>query len=544
MPAGFLLFFLLLFLQFPLSGSLPGDLDTWFYLSWFNDALQRLMHFITGTPDYYYLYPDIRAYLQSEPSFGSITIYGILKLFVSSDLWAYYLFMVLVFTSNACATFWLARKLEMTALAAILAAFIMSACNFGFALMDNQNAVTFAPMIMGFAHIIQFLNTSRHKHLYLLGVWGGLQIFFSTYIFIYTVTIAAIWFLIYWKHWLNKAHLFAVAKGALLNVVLISPYIYWYILGDNIHEPQNLTLKLKSLEYLSLEPRHFIQPLKNNLFYGRLGEDKDYFGFTFNAASIGLIAYVLAILGLLYKPKYRWALVATWLVGFFVAIGPYIYWGESKIPMPLYFVTLLAQKLILVNHTARFYSISVLIVGLLAGYGFMQLTQKVKLKPVLLLGIVLVLFLGENIPMPFEKFDSAVNMKPETDYTKWMQTITGDVVINLPSGPALDNSKEYTAFCKREYIYCYWQLPFDVYVANGFGRPPDNVKRFKHWAARIDQGNNIDSLLSYVEIDWIAYHPQMFMDGIEDDIKPFLDTTHQLEPVSATDELVVYKVKR
>jgi hypothetical protein len=163
-------------------------------------------------------------------------------------------------------------------MAAIVAATIMSACNFGFALMDNQNAIVFAPMIFGFAHIIQFLSTAKHKHLYLLAFWGGIQIFFSTYIFIYTVLIAAIWFLIYWKSWLNKAHLPAILAAIALVVLLISPYMYWYILGDNVYEPHDLTIKLKSLEYLSLEPRHFIQPLKNNLLYHRIGEDKNYYG--------------------------------------------------------------------------------------------------------------------------------------------------------------------------------------------------------------------------------------------------------------------------
>lgn len=542
-PTGFLLFFLLLFLQFPVSGSLPGDVDTWFYVSWFNDALQRLAHFISGTTDYYYLYPDVGAYLQSEPSFGSVAMYGIIKLFLHSDLWAYYFFIVLVFTTNAWATYWLGRKLELNLWAAVLAAMIMSACNFSFALMDNQNAIVFAPMILAFAQIVQFLNTGRQKHLYLLALWGGLQIFFSSYIFIYTVTIAIIWMLWNWRIWLNKEHMLAVLKGALLAVVIISPYIYFYILSNNLHEPQDLTIKLKSLEYLSLEPRHFIQPLKNNLIYGRLAEDKNYYGFTFNAASIGLLAYVLAILGLLYKPKYRWPLVITWLVGFFVAIGPYIYWGDSKIPMPLYFVTLVAQKLILVNHTARFYAICVLIVGLLAGYGLMWLNQRLKVKPVWLFVGVLVVFLLENVPVPFEKFDSARYMKPEPDYTQWMGTVSGDVVLNLPSGPALDNLKEYAAFGKREYIYCYWQLPFDVNVTNGFGRPTQDLKRFRHWAARIDRDDDIDSLLNAVPIDWIAYHPNMLMEGVEDDIRPFLDTTSRLKPVLISDDLVIYQVK-
>jgi len=592
--AGFGLFFAALFAQLPLAGRLPGNTDTWFAIALSNTYGERLAGLSGGEPPSTALYPGGNPIQFGESSPGVALVYVAIRALGFDDVNAYYLLLCLLFTTTALAVFALARHHTGSDPAAVFAALAFTCANFTLANIDDCVIVFFGIAALAAGSLSRFIEQpGRVRPLYAAAVLGGLQVYFSAYVFLF-LTI-----------WLGVLALDAApalrARGrhllaaGVLYCGLSAPFFGFYAGAMRAQEfvtTRSFDLLVTSVG--SLDPGDLLRALPGNLIhpqgaphreadsaalarslydpetlratfedpdfqtlvrpYAPAG-DESFWISTRRRAHVGFLLYGLSLLAL-WQP-YRWkrALVALFCVGLVIAFGPLITVAGTTIPTLLYPINKWIGFTNLFRVPSRAFFLSLVALSLLAARTVAHLSRRLAgRRPRLARALPFLLgaaFLIENVPVPLPSFAGRRYAEPEAALKGFFagREARAAVVLHLPSrtGFSYAGAAQDLYPLNREIIYMNWQTYLRRNTMNGVnGYLPRSRVEAQRYIDGLPDDAALDGLLALAGGAgplYIAFHRGLVLPG-EEDLLPRLERAPRLRPVLRGDSAVLFEVRR
>jgi hypothetical protein len=509
--AAFTSFFALLLAPFPLRGRLPGNCDTWLNgLALPNAVLARLGAVLRGDVPTTALYPESGIFGFGESSFGTSLLFALFRLPIHDDVTAYYCVITLTLAGNAFGVYRLARHYVADPACAAFAGLTFAASNYVLGNIDSPHTSFFLVALLCLDQCKRHLETGSRRALIAAAVLGGLQVWFSAYVFLFLSVTAGL---------MLAAGLFRTRRGeprvgfaaAGIYLALALPFFAFYArtrASENFVNPWDPVFLA---EVHSLEPADLLRTLDNNLVYpfdmpvttadiddltrrllaaglieqgafldpdtqvvmGRRGEPDDpkYFVYTRRCAFVGFILPALAVYGLLGAPRRRLELLTLWVASFLVALGPWVtvagrFWPNALYPLYAWWPPAGALRV-----PCRAYSFAVLAVVLAAALGLERLAGRcgTRRSRYALLVAVCAAVLVENVPLPLAGFAGRGLAEPEPLVRDFFADRRGEVLLDLPSsiGGALYKDGSDLFEWNRELIYMNRQTYLRQHTVNG-----------------------------------------------------------------------------
>lgn len=465
--AGFLGFYLALFAQFPLQGALPGNCDTLLAIALSNTYVSHFTALLGSGPAGMSMYPA-GALMYGEKAPGVALVFALFKLVGLGDVTAYYLILTLIFALTALGVFVFAGLFVRTFGARLFAAFAVSCSNLMFTHIDD--AVIWFYFFPLFA-LTYLVRSSRENNAALLrraAIVGGVQIYFSMYVFVYQTILLGglgLYFL------LRRAQRWSwreFSQGALLYAAVSAPLFATYVwakLRLNIVDPWDPFFLIR---ILSLTLADFFYALPGNLLYG--GEQLQTWYFTRHQNLIGLLVIAAAAYALVRHREHRVVLGGMALAGLLLALGPEVMITHSVEPgvpsllYPAYHWLPLAPYL---RVPVRAYFLVLLALSILAAVT-LEALQARQSRP-RMAAVVLMLFFGihfvENVPFPFNAYKLERRLSAPPEYAAYLAGRPDALVVDLPTDFHFEyDNWSYAAFADA-----------DAYVAADPNRRPLKV---------------------------------------------------------------------
>ena len=552
--AFFAAFHLLLFLQFPLNGNIPGNCDTWLVISLSNAYMHRIAAFFGG-PATTAMFPveNIHAYGESAP--GSAMLFILFKLLGFNDIVAYYLYISSIFFLTAYAVYRLTRLYIDHLPVAVFAGFAFTCSNFMFANIDDSVHLFFFPAVMSFYFLKRHLETAKRRHIILATLIGGSQIYFSMYIFIFQTLILGILILFHVKRLFEAPYRSRIAPFAALYLILPMPLFAFYlhshfnldvvnpfdIIANN---PMAITIS-SSLNLFELG-----SVLKDNLVYPALFDMKDYLAFwpfIRRHAFIGVMVAIMGLFGLRAFNRGKAELACIGLAGFLISLGPMIQIGGFQIASPL---ALFYETIPLMTYfriPLRSYFLSSLGLSILAAYALYGITTRLKWnagkKAYIVVGAAMLIHFFENTPFPMAAYEIKDYYKAPESYLKYFEGKKGQTILDMPSDLGIlfvDSDKSLFRY-NREIIYINWQTQHRQNIVGGVnGYYPSSRLAIQTNTNLLPHPMPL-AFLARAGVDHIVFHKNMVLPG-EENVLANLERSRYLHTVLDNETLRIYKL--
>ena len=538
-------FFILLFLQFPISKSLPGKVDTWFHLAIFNGYENELKEWILGEWNGTPYYPEKTMIQFGEPTPGNGVIFLFFRFLGFSNLHAYFLFTAFLFSLNGMGMFLLVRSMGGKPEFSFVSGFFFSASCFAFGQLDHPNTGSWAFALFSLTALNDFIGTEQNSFAVKSTLFAVIQIYFSGYIFIYLIPLLFLFGILAWKK--LKVNLIAQKKLLLLFplfIIFISPYLYAYVANPILSNSYNPAIEFRGAEISNLKPFDLLRSLPGNILYGDQNYEEYPLLNSIRSANVGIFIWVLALAGIARINKTRFLFLGIFSIGLILAIGPYMDFGKLRFPFILYpaYEWGLAQFL---RTPVRAFSVILIFLSASSALFLQDIFENKNIKPLFLI-IPILLFSIENIPMPFRKYDSWKFIEPNPDYISVLKN-KGKVLVELPSGIFL-GKKQFTGSLdeiNREHIYAFWQTFHKLNIPNGSsGFFPSSRLKTNSQMINLSKDDNLRKLIFENEVDFIAWHKNMLLDFETEENYSFLKSQLFLEIILNNNELTVFKVRK
>jgi len=547
---GYLAFFALLFLQFPLNSALPGNCDSWLLVALSNQyllAFQKLFGAVAGGA----MYPVSQVFSYGEASPGCCALFLLLKVFGLDDVWTYYLYLTLIFGLTGWAVYRFAILFMRPFPGALFAGFAFSCCNMTFAHIDDSIIYFYLIPLTAARLLVRFFRERRVPLLWGAMALGGLQIYFSLYVFVYQTVLLGALFIFF--GWIKKEPIpwHDIGKAGSLYVLLPIPYLLFYLntlLFLHYNDPFKL---LYTARMTSLMPFDFVTALPENLLYGNLIDLPQNWGFVRHRNFIGFLLIGLGLYGLRRWNEHRMLFLFVIIGGLLFGIGPdFMYHPQAKVmpPAPLYPFYTWLPILSYLRVTHRAYFLVLLAFSLCAGLSLERIFSRVlatrrSIAFVVAAGAFLIHGI-ENIPMPFKRWpvgeyipipadyrEFAASVGPEEVFLDVPTTFTMDLedlalwerldpreFVERKAGDPRPQMREVSMFTSswdplfqynRELIYLYWQSQHrhsTVSGLNGYFPTPRVI--YYLWSVRLPEPEAIGRLKRY-GVTVLVYHKGM-----------------------------------
>jgi hypothetical protein len=456
-------FFLALFLQLPLRGSLPGNTDTLLAIALSNLSVERLRLFFSGLPAVTAFFPvtDVMAY--GENCYGLVVLFEVFKQLTGGDVWGYYFFISALFTFNALAAFKLIGLLVGDELVAWCGGLAFSCLGFIFGSIDDPNVILLALPILSLYFLERALR-SGDKRLFLWGLaLSGVQIWFGFYVFLFQALVLVLFLAAHFRalsRMLGTKDLLNGASAYLLPAApLLLLYFYNHFFAD-VFSPYSAELTTR---HASLEWHNFRNVLPGNLLYSdaknTLGSlDVGGWHTLRKNAFLGFAFPACALLGLWVAGRRLRFAIALFLVFFALSFGVHFppVAAALKLPLAFYFRVPLRFLLVALIPAAVFFS-----------FGLKEIRDRArkhgKRLAELVPAAITLLVLLENVPVRLTGFRLGELLVPPEAYTRFFSGFARpQVVLDVPStcfyprdGRA--NESALFWFYSRDILYMNWQ---------------------------------------------------------------------------------------
>lgn len=537
----FLAFFLLLFFQFPQNGSLPGLIDSWWYVATFNQYANSIASVFSGGSNLSALFEVNPVVPPGEPAYGGALIYLFFKGVGFSDIWCLYFLVALVYSTSAFGCYLVSSHFVSSGYSRIFAGLVFSAAAFSLAHIDDQKVFCFFWGLLAFHFLIRHSKSGKPVHFLLSMLFLGIQVYFSSYAFLFSGIILAIYILTTLRthNYLNLPNLGSV----LFFVILILPIIYRFTLTDTMdHFESPFDVMVFTKLTVSLNPSDFFQRLPNNVIYGSTFRENPTWIYQLHCAWPGIVFIIMAITGFLYVKSQRILLTALFLVGLIIAMGPAMKIGDKLLYLPMYPVYKYMGPAEFIRIPLRAYLISMLALSIFAGRGMDLLIGKWN-YPILILLSLSIVFILENVPFPFQKYPAKEYIEPSGKYYEYLLNKKEINILELPAA-WYDKEFDYKISAPaREYIYMFWQTKHHHNIINSSGFiHPKRIKN-QEWINKLDEAQFLDSLIIHNDLDLISWHPNMLMESEDYKNKiEFMLNSPLFKRVRKKDDLVLFEV--
>lgn len=455
-----LLFFIsVLFLQFPLNGDLPGNTSSWLAIAFSNFYWEKVIEFFNGSNLTSFLFPDMNVLSYGQGGLLLSLIFIFFKVITQSDIWAYYFFIVLIFSSNAWALYWVFKKLSFQNVAAFIGSFFFTVNPFIFGNMDDPHEVFFPIAFLSLYYFYFFLKEEKNKYLITSLILAAIQIYFSVYIFLFLIC----GLIIMWLFNPQKRNI--PYKVLFLFISILVPFFYIYLktyFTEIYINPFNTTAVIKDC---SLGLMDFFSSMKGNLIYPEKIQDNNFpifWAFIRRHAFLGIAFLTISITGLFrFSRKFKTNGLFFALVFFLVlSVGPYFKTPWIDIPMPLLIFYKLHDFFLFFRIPLRAFFFVILILSYLSAFQLNDwFSKKEKNKVLYLLFCILIIHSLETIPFPLPSFNASRYVSPSPAMIKFFKNKRGVVLLNLPSsiGTSFTKSENDIYSYNRQVIYMNWK---------------------------------------------------------------------------------------
>lgn len=455
----FLLISILFFLQLPLHQSLPGNWDTWLYLSLFNYYPDYLVGLLKDLNVYQPFFPDNHpSFVFGEPSFFNSIIYIPIQYLIGSPIWSFYIFICIITSLNALGIFQVAKKIYEDKLTAIISGFLLIFSNYMLSSLDQCNVLSVYPSLFSIYYLICFYKTNYRKNIFWASFWGAIQIYCSGYHFLFLFIVILVLILFTIKKSIIKENFIWIVMAVLFLLLLISPYAYIYLFSG-LSEIKINPVTESVLKDLSLHLQDFTRSHPYNILYGS-NQDESLI-FYLHSINPGFILTSLFIMGL-FKSKYKIVFVGLIFVFTILSCGPEI----LGIQNPVYILMKSVGVDQFMRTPIRAFMVILIIACILSAQSLRYIFQN---RP--FLGICIFIFLMiENVPFKLQYFQSNAYVNPPENLLAVANDMNKDEVLWIQPSTlyALDDIVlPGIGQVNREYIYMYWQTIFKRDMVNG-----------------------------------------------------------------------------
>ena len=545
---GFAAFFLLYFIIMPLQGSLPGSGDTWLYVGLFNSYGNDIAQFF-GKGNYTTsLYPESASYLFGEPSFAAGAMFLFFKLICQSDIWSYYLLFAAVFSANAFSVYFLTRVYKIQHYGAILAGIAFSCSPFIFSNTDNQNAIAFFPGILAMAYMTRYMEEKKDGLLLITAVLLSSQIYFSGYLFLFTI----IGILLIALSRLKEIPSIRVScMMAIVTLTLIFPYLWLYFIKGKFGNSYDIARHFHAESEAALH-------IPDLITVSRFSPQYQYFHYgnsevTVNELFPGIVIIVLSVIAIIQASRQlKYFALSLIIAGIILAIGPQMSFAGMSIHTPLFYLDQISHYSQWMRIPIRAYILVTLGMAVLCGFSFDYLMEKMKnVWKFVCLVIPLLLFL-ECAPVPFagKSFDTFERLGQDLKLN--LAKLDAGNVLQLPSTILSPNMRSEaragdSVLCdinelQREHLYMYFQSQFERNCINGSnGFIPRSRLMNDTLIKKIDTGDNMDQLLHANSIKYIVFHKKLLIRKSELQLLGTLQKNEQLKLVKEDNDFAIFQ---
>lgn len=437
--------FLLLFLQFPLTNTLPGNTDSLLVIMLSNLHLENIFAWFNGTATTVSMYPVVDPLAFGESSPGGAFIYLFFKLFSSNEVVVYYLYLSTIFALNGFGVHLIATKLmdNKPSLYSFFAGLSFALANMAFAHIDDTIVFFYFLPLVSLYFVTSFYQTRSLPHLYFAAFLYAIEIYVSLYVFLYSSII----FLIIGLYFSNKP-LFTKRLLKHYGIIIFAtififfPRFYYYFQNGGRYPLVTPFEAMYTTQMTSLQLFDMILALPGNLFYGWIYKAPMMnWGFVRHHNLIALSTIILAFYGFRAWNNHRKIFAIIAISGTLLAIGPYVMFGlEPLFPSPLLIFYRYIPILQFLRVTSRGYFIVLLVFSLLSALSLRHLCEKwcttltQRFSAVVLLSLLLFF---ENVPLPMKSFTMPVE-PPIKVYSELIKLDKDAVIVDLPSLFSID----------------------------------------------------------------------------------------------------------
>lgn len=513
----FLFLFGLYFIEIPIADSLPGKVDSWFYVATFEYVIEALKAIPTGMRFGNSLHPESSHLPFGNFSPGLAVIYGAFR-FVGFDMiWSFWALLSITFAGNAIGASILFHSLKIRFWPAVSAGILVSCNNYTIANIDNIDALFWTPGLLSIASLVGFdrgFKSSLSEASLLLGS----QILFSSYLFLIS---SLFWFpyvakwvfqiatRVFERKWIHLLVPFFVIS------VFISPFLYMYFLAEGLTAGFNPAAMEGVDAFTGLHIPDLVSYLPSTLYSNIFIEVENNWYEKAHCAGLGFLFPLAGLVGLfnLKRGFFRFGLFLIFLM---IAIGPVFYYEGLEIKTPVFWLS----SFIEFNHFFRINIRALLAVVVLLGFGFAYLLS-IKERSLWVMLALTVVVLVENVPLHHRTYASREIIDHVAAAASILTFAPDDVILNLPSSfytslhPSFTDVKaEYNdpeMEVVHEYSYMLFQTMTGASVLNGFtGFIPNSRIENQIKILQLDNdsirnalflGNNIDYVL--LHLDWM-----------------------------------------
>lgn len=475
-----------------------------------------------------------------------------LYLITNNPLISFNVVLLLTYVLSGYAVFLLASRLmrgrPYALPAALFAGAVFALCPYRQGHITQLNTMTtyFLPLILLFLH--RYLEDGRKpRDLFLVGLFFALNALSGLYYGIFAVLMMATFYIL-WSL-LNKEppkkrdFVHGVPIFGLFGIVLV--FILWPYLtlsgagdhGRSIETAAGGSVIPRAL--LTSPPESFFLGWTPEAF-GTTNEDgKPMYELTLYP---GLAVVALGMYGLFRGriPKHSALHALLGLVIFVFSLGPFVTFGEVRVPLPYYLLYEYVPGFQNLRVPARMWAIVMVPIALLASFGLRAMMEKFgRSKAALLLAVVSLFTILEFLPtLPVDRFIDRGPFELEPAYAYLAENATPETVVaEVPFASPVDAFRETPRMVRS--TYGWWRLVngYASYFPEGYGETRDAL-------------NTVPSSESLAEmqrlgVDFVVVHPTEYDDeGMDGEaVKVAADREPALRRVAGDDEAVLYRVE-
>lgn len=509
----FLFLFSLYFIELPFSGSLPGKVDSWFYVATFEYLIQCIEAALKETEFGNSLYPEISHLPFGNFSPGLALIYGACRFMGLDIIWSFWALLSITFAGNALGSSILMHSLKIRFWPAVCASVIVACNNYTVANVDNIDALFWGPGLMSIGSLIRFEKGDK-KSLWEASLLLGSQLLCSSYLFL----ISSIFWVPYALKWAFQliARVFQRESIQLFIPLMvlpafIFPFFYIYFFQEGLTDSFNPAAMEGVGAFTGLHLPDLISYLPSSLYSNVFIEVGNNWYEKAHCAGLGFLFPAVGIIGL-FKLKHRVFGFGSLIIFLLIAIGPILYYHESEIKTPLYWLS----DLIAFNHFFRINIRAILAIILLLGIGYAFMLGRYERSSWMML-ILPVAALLENIPLHHRTYGSSEIIKHTEAASRIGAFKPNDVILHLPSSFYTSLHPSFADFnfhyqdpeleVMYEYSYMLFQSITGTNVLNGFtGFIPNSRIENQVNIFRLDNDSCRHTLLKDNQIGYVLLH--------------------------------------
>ena len=511
------------FIQFPLNGSLYGNIDIWYFVWLSEDVFRTLL----GQESMgQVLYPEVDLDGLQGTQTGVASLYCLIRLIVSDPVWTFFVITHLITALNALSFFVLGRSLRIRAAILTPIAIAFAFNNFVWSNIENFDAYALFPSLLAAGCFLSAHRSTDRKRMYLLllsGLFAGIQLHFSIYFFIFQFLLFPLLFLSTSSMLRSCWSIRSIAIWVVPMLLLISPFalekrvIPEYLSSLDVldvlvssHESHSISL---FGDYLRADPGNLFLPVQRDIPNPwRYAARSGFFGFS---------TYVLALSSMLFLLFVRRRMAVTILftiVGFMIlSSGPFLTIGSWEIRSPVGWVYEHIPSTVFIRHFFRAHLLVVTLALLsIALAGHLASRTSNGRTPTIIALVFGLLFSIENLPWrmrPFEQSDmwtvpDALRISEERE----------DVlnVHVLPSCHLMLDERTLASrwnSVNREFILMNWANDLDINLFNGqLAYAPQQTFENTLLTCALTS-IRLDSLIRHNDIDAFVVVPRIALPG-------------------------------